>query len=218
MWSDEQAKRLAAEHKVMRDLAMQSNILEFETVGNPPEEYKIKLRGKGISRGSSFGGEVEYLDEHEIRIRLGYVFPERPPEIRFLTPIFHPNVSSIGYVRPEECGLEWQEDMTLDVLCERLWDVVRGAYVNEENSTNYSAKSWFAEQKEVQMPLDPRPLRDRGTPPTGSVAHYQRGPAAAEPKSDDILYISDETPAPAPPRTSPRKPPKEDDILYIGDE
>ena len=84
------------------------------------------------------------------------------PELTWKTPIFHPNVSSIGHIRLEQCGLQWEPDMTLDVVCERLWDLVRGAYVDVEKSTDYSAKKWFAEQTQVSLPVDPRPLRDRG--------------------------------------------------------
>jgi len=198
----------------MRSLARQSSILEFETVGDPPTEYKVKLHGKGITRGSSFGGEVEYNDTHEVEIRLGYGYPERPPDIRFLTPIFHPNISSSGYVRLEECGLEWAKEMTLDVVCERLWDLVRAAYVDVGKDANYSAKRWFAEQKKVSLPVDNRPLRDRGAPTAANVVRYERGPAGGKSASDDILYIGDETPTPQ----IPKKRQNEKGVLYIGDE
>jgi ubiquitin-protein ligase len=214
MWNEEQSKRLVAEHEVMRSLAKQGSILEFETVGDPPTEYKVKLHGKGITRGSSFGGEVEYGDTHEFEIRLGYSYPDRPPDIRFLTPIFHPNISSSGYVRPEECGLDWAKEMTLDVVCERLWDLVRGAYVDVEKGGNYSAKRWFAEQKKVALPVDNRPLRDRGAPTAANVIRYERGPASGKSASGDVLYIGDETPTPQ----IPKKRRDEKDVLYIGDE
>lgn len=219
MPSDDRSKRLAAELKVMRALAQQSSILEFETKGDPPEEYKVTLRGKGLSRTSTYGGDVQCVDVHELQIRLGYTYPRRPPEVRWLTPIFHPNVSTIGYVQLEDCGLQWVEKMTLDVVCERLWDLARGAYVNVEKSMNYSARKWYSEKCDIALPVDHRPLRDRGGPPPGNVIRYRRGPAGKEPAPGEILYIGEDTSRPPPrPKPRPRRRKDEDDILYIGDE
>lgn len=222
MSRDDRSKRLAAELRVMQALAQQSSILEFESEGDPPEEYKVTLRGKGLSRGSSYGADVECVDLHEFQIRLSYAFPRRPPEVRWLTPIFHPNVSSVGSVRLEECGLQWVEKMTLDVVCERLWDLARGAHVDLEKSANYAAKKWYADECDLALPVDPRPLRDRGGPPPGNVIRYQRGPAGREAADDEVLYIGEDTPPPSP-RPSPPKTPRprrddDDEILYIGDE
>jgi ubiquitin-protein ligase len=222
MPSDDRSERLAAELEVMQGLARQSSILEFETKGDPPEEYKVTLRGKGLSRTSTYGGDVQCVDVHEFEIRLGYTFPQRPPEVRWLTPIFHPNVSTIGYVRLAECGLQWVEKMTLDVVCERLWDLARGAYVNVERSMNYSAKKWYSQECDIALPVDHRPLRDRGGPPPGNVIRYRRGPAGKEAAPGEILYIGDDTatpPPPPPPPETPRRRRKDDEeILYIGDE
>jgi ubiquitin-protein ligase len=220
MSSGDQSQRLAAELELMRALAEKSSILEFETDGDPPKVYKVKLRGRGISRVTHAGEEVEYAELHQIEIRLGYAFPERPPEVRWLTPIFHPNVSVIGHVRLEDCGLPWHEEMTLDVVCERLWDVTRGAYLDLDKSNNYTAKKWFADQKVVTLPVDLRPLQTMGGSPPANVVRYQRGPAGRQPASDEVLYIGDDTPTPQLPRRpeTPRRPRDDDDILYIGDE
>lgn len=220
MSSDDQSERLAAELELMRALAEKSSILEFEAEGDAPKDYKIKLLGRGISRVSHSGQEVEFVELHQIEIRFGYAFPERPPEIRWLTPIFHPNISVIGHLRLDDCGLPWHEEMTLDVVCERLWDVARGAYVDVNKSNNYTAKKWFADQKVVTLPVDLRPLHSRGGPPPANVVRYQRGPAGAQPASDDVLYIGDDTPTPPLPRRreTPRRPRDDDDVFYIGDE
>ena len=220
MSSDDQAERLAAELELMRALAAKSGILEFETDGDPPKEYKVKFLGRGIGRLVHSGKEVEYVELHQVQIRLGYAYPEQPPEIRWLTPIFHPNISVIGHVRLDDCGLPWHEEITLDVVCERLWDVARGAYVDLDKSNNYTAKKWFAEQKVVTLPADLRPLQSLGGPPPANVVRYQRGPAGRQPASDEVLYIGDDTPTPELPRRreTPRKPAADDDVLYIGDE
>lgn len=208
----EQLKRFEEEHEVMRGLDAQSNILEFEPRGgNPPKEYKVTFRGKGISGRPSPNEEVELGDEHQIEIRLGFAYPERPPEVRFKSQIFHPNVSSVGFIKLDECGLEWEPEMTLDVVCERLWDVIRCAFINKDKASNYSAQKWFAEQNKIEFPVDGRPLRDRSAPAPGNVVEYERGPVGGSAPSDDVLYIGDDTPTPE----LPKKKSDDDDVLYI---
>ena len=220
MPSADREKRLADELEVMRALAKQSSILEFESEGDPPDKYRITLHGRGINRGSSYHAEVEYIDQHECEIRLRFGFPERPPEVRWLTPIFHPNISYGGYVKLEDCGLTWEENLTLDVVCERIWDLARLAWVDPETAKNYSAKKWFSEQQEITLPVDVRPLRDRGGPSPSNVIHYQRGPALPTATDDGILYIGEDTPTPELPRRPPIRPRRDDDddVLYIGDD
>jgi ubiquitin-protein ligase len=217
---NDREQRLAAELEVMRALADKSSILEFEPEGDPPDTYKIILHGRGISRVESYGKEIEYADRHECEIRLRYGFPDRAPEVRWLTPILHPNISSSGYLYLKDCGLVWEKDITLDVVCERIWDLARLAWIDLEKATNYSAKRWFSEHKEISLPVDVRPLRDRGGPSASNVVHYEHGPAPPAESGDEILYIGEDTPAPEPPRPRPARPrpADDDDVLYIGDD
>jgi len=219
--STEREQRLAAELDVMRALAKQSSILEFEPDGDPPDRYTITLRGRGIKRGASYGADVEYVDQHKCEIRLGYRYPQQPPEVRWLTPVFHPNISYSGFVKLGECGLTWEQDLTLDVVCERIWDLARLAWFDLDTARDHSAKKWFSEQREVSLPIDARPLRDRGGPSPANVIHYQRGAAPSPASADDgILYIGEDTPTPPLPRRRPVRPRRDqdDDILYIGDD
>jgi len=212
-------QRLAAELEVMRALAGQSSILQFESEGDPPDRYKITFCGRGIKSTASYRADVEYVDRHECEIRLGYAFPERPPEVRWLTPVFHPNISYSGLVKLEDCGLDWNRDLTLDVVCERLWDIARLGWMDLETSRNMSAKRFFSEQQDIALPVDARPLRDRGGPSPSNVIHYQRGPGSPAVADNGILYIGEDTPTPELPQRRPsRGPADDDDILYIGDD
>jgi ubiquitin-protein ligase len=217
-------ERLAAELEVMRALAKESSILEFESQGDPPDRYTITLRGRGIKRASAYRDETEYVDRHECEIRLGYGFPDRPPEVRWLTPIFHPNISYSGYVNLKDCGLSWEKDLTLDVICERIWDLARLAWIDLDAATNFSAKNWIDQQHKITLPVDTRPLRDQGGPSASNVIQYQRGPAGSPTLSDEgILYIDENTPTPELPQPRPRPRPMprrrdDDDVLYIGDD
>jgi ubiquitin-protein ligase len=214
-------QRLADELEVMRALAEQSSILEFESEGDPPDEYRVTLHGRGIARAESYRSGIEYADKHECEIRLRYGFPGRPPEVRWLTPILHPNISYSGYLNLKECGLEWETDLALDVVCEHLWDLARLAWIDLDGASNYTAKKWFTEHPEIALPVDARPLRDRGGPSPGNIVHYERGPAPPKAAGGgDVLYIGEDTPAPELPRRPPPSRGKDDDedILYIGDD
>lgn len=221
MSDKERDERLAEELKRLEALKSDSTIFDFEAIGDPPAKYVITFRGQGVNRSLSSSGEIEKVDLHRCEVRLPYAFPERPPDIRWMTPIHHPNISFSGMVKLRDVGLPWEEDLTLDIICERLWDMARLAYYDEERATNYSARNWLAEQDEVRLPVDHRPLRDKSQPRSSNVVKYERRtPAMARAqvgrgKKEDIVYIGDETPSP---KTAPRRRPAggDDDVMYIG--
>jgi len=223
---DERDERLVAELEALRALKKASGILDFECTGEPPDRYSITLRGKGISRDTSARADVEFVELHKIDLRLPYSYPRRPPDIRWLTPIFHPNISFSGFINLKDVGLPWVSDLGLDVVCERLWDVARLQYMDLDKATNYAAKNWFEDESTLRLPVDHRPLRDRSAPQGGNVIRYQRRggqrislPAARD--ANDVFFIGEDTPTPSLPiRTAPRPRPShdDDDVLYIGDD
>ena len=221
-------QRMAAELECLRALKKGSSILDFESTGDPPDHYTVVFRGRGICRVLPSRSEVEWLDLHRVQIRLPHAYPERPPDIRWITPIFHPNVSFSGYINLTDVGLPWERDLGLDVICERLWDVARMAFVDLAKATNYAAKSWCENQKgRLALPADPRPLRDSAVMSSANVFRYQRrGERAVQlpspPKNEEVFYIGEDTPTPQLP-ASPSPPVRRDrrdgdDVLYIGDD
>jgi ubiquitin-protein ligase len=222
-------QRLADELARLKLLQDDSTVFSFEPSGEPPSKYVITFRGRGISRSLVSSAEVEEVELHRCEIRLPYGFPENPPDIRWLTPIHHPNISFSGLVKLKDVGLPWEDDLTLDIICERLWDMARLAYYDEERATNYAARNWLAEQHDVKLPVDARPLRDKTPPQVSSniVKYSRRTPgkppvarAAVTPRvakeeplrNDGIVFIGDDAPAPTGPR---RRRPGEEDVLYI---
>ena len=224
-------QRLVADFEALRALKAVSTLFDFEATGEPPDRYAITLRGKGLTRDMSSQADIEFIELHRCDVRLPYSYPDRPPDIRWLTPIFHPNISFSGFLDLRDVGLPWDPELGLDVVCERLWDVARLAYLNLDKATNYAAKNWFDQQTQLQLPLDHRPLRDKAMPAASNVVRYQRrgGRRAASPpgSSDaDVLFIGEDTPAPELPeppaaaarRGPPQRPAADDDVLFIGDE
>lgn len=227
MTREKRQDRLAAELECLRALKKTSTIFDFESVGETPDRYTIIFRGKGIAQDTSSEADVQFVDLHRIELRLPYSFPQRPPDIRWTTPLLHPNVSFSGFINVKDIGLPWEKDLGLDVVCERLWDVARLAHMNLDNAANYSAKNWFEDECDMQLPVDPRPLRDKTAPAGSNVIRYERKAARGVKLPDaapakDVFFIGEDTPTPELPiaRRVPlrRPPPLDDDVFYIGDD
>lgn len=220
------AARLQSDLEALEALKRDSTIFDFEASGHPPDRYTLIFRGKGIKRDPSSTGEVEYLDLHRCDVRLPYSYPERPPDVRWMTSIFHPNVSFSGFINLRDVGLSWQTSITLDEVCQRLWDVTRLGYLDLDRAVNYAARNWFKDQTQLTLPLDSRTLRDRVREVNPNVVRYHRRglERAIRPRAVDegeVLYIGDEAApsgvSPEPPSgASPTRAWSDDDgILYI---
>lgn len=243
MPDEQRDQRLAEEHKRLERLQAQSTIFEFESQGDPPTKYVVTFRGPGITRSLTSSEEIEKVDLHRCELRLPYAFPQRPPDIRWLTPVHHPNISFSGLVKLRDVGLPWEEDLSLDIICERLWDMARLAYYDEDRATNYSARNWLEEQDEIGLPIDHRPLRDKEMPFSSNVIKYERRserqrndkppgkrtarPAAASERTTlEAKHPERQPPAQqdgilfigdeSPPRAQPRRRDNDDDVVYIG--
>ena len=154
--------RLAEDFKKIKVIASDSTILNYQAEGDLPEHYKMTFDGKGLARVSKYEKTVKVIETHEFEIRLGFRYPEVAPEIRWKTLILHPNISYSGFVKLRDVGIEWIKEIGIDLVLERLWDAVRFEYYDLEKTSNYAAKQWLEDQKEFQLPIDPRPLRDFG--------------------------------------------------------
>ena len=225
MTHDSRDSRLLADHETLQALRQCSSIFDFEAGGEPPDRYTLSFRGKGVSQCISSRADIEMIELHRIDMRLPFAYPDTPPDLRWVTPILHPNVSFSGFIHLRDVGLPWDDSVTLDAVCERLWDVARMAYMNLDRTTNYSAKSWLEKQQGVVFPVDPRPLRDKMPPAGANVVRYQRRgqpPPRRPPAGGEIFYIGEDTPDPPLPDRQHRprypRPGDDDDILFIDDE
>ena len=81
------------------------------------------------------------------------------PQIQWLTPIFHPNISAGGSVCLGGYSTHWVPSLKLDQLIEMLWDMICFRNFNLESPFNRDAASWMQQQKTFQFPLEHRPLR-----------------------------------------------------------
>ncbi len=209
--------RLQTDLESLEALKRDSSIFDFESNGHPPDRYTFIFRGKGVKRAPPSESDVEMIDLHRCDVRLPYSYPDRPPDVRWITSIFHPNISFSGFINLRDVGLSWHSGSTLVEVCERLWDVARLSYMNLDRAVNYSARNWFKDQKALTLPVDTRSLQDRVRPVNANVVRYERRGVqrSIRPRvlSGDVLYIGEDTPTPD--DSAGKDWSGDDDILYI---
>ena len=105
-------------------------------------------------------GRSRILEHHRVEIKLGASYPRTIPEIRWLTPIYHPNISEIGMVCLGGYGTHWVPSVQLDELCVMLWDMARYHNYDIRSPYNREAALWVAESNDVSVP-DRRPPAPR---------------------------------------------------------
>lgn len=219
-------EQMAEDFAAMESLKKASSIVDFHAEGSPPYRYTVTFLGKGVRRDTSPGLDVEVVETHQCELRLPLHYPNCPPDIRWLTPIFHPNVSFSGFINLRDLGIPWTPSLGLEVVVERLWDATRLAFFNFEKSCNYAAKAYFEDACTLRLPIDARPLRDKEVRKNHSnIIRYERlgkekqtGRSRTKIHIDessplpDRFYIGEETTAPPPPERPPRFTISEDDM------
>ena len=150
-------RRLRNDLIALERLQNESSVLRFRGSGKPTQQYLIEFRGKSLAR---VRGRVTVVERHEIEIKLGASYPRTMPEIRWLSPIYHPNISEIGMVCLGGYGTHWVPSLNLDELCGMLWDMARYHNYDVRSPYNREAALWVANQSIFSFPTDLRPLRD----------------------------------------------------------
>lgn len=145
-------KRLTNDFKELSDFVANSggSLRIVSTAGNPPYEYVIEYRCKGIEKLQ--GDNPVYRNTHQVKIKLGSNYPKQKPDATFLTPIFHPNV----WPSRDVClGDYWTPSETLTQLVLRIGKIIQYSkdVLNLGSSANSSAKSW-ASNKMSLFPID----------------------------------------------------------------
>ncbi|HMO14536.1 MAG TPA: ubiquitin-conjugating enzyme E2 [Pirellulaceae bacterium] len=147
-----------SDHRALQSLASESSIFSFDAKGTPPEMYRLVFRGLGAQRINHH--EVSLAQEHIVIVELSASYPRMAPALSWQTPIFHPNISSGGVVCLGGYGTHWVPSLTLDELCNMLWDMIRYKNFDTESPYNRDAAIWAKNQSTFRFPLDQRPLRD----------------------------------------------------------
>ena len=215
---DPQARRerLVDDFATLIALRAESDIFQFDPADEVSGLYVVRFSGRGLGPVDAIGRPA-LISLHEAELRLPIDYPEQPPDIRWLSPLLHPNLSLGGVVQLSDLQLPWSSDMGLDVICERLWDVARGAFFDLSAATNESARPWYDATTPIALPLDDRPLRSAPAERISNIVRYCRtGEQWNWPVSGGIFFIGEENAASELAAPSPALRTTDDDVLYIG--
>jgi ubiquitin-protein ligase len=127
--------RLRNDYISIRSLVDRSDLIHVRaTEGNPPEKYLIRFTCKGVEKVTPSGRPV-YRESHEVRVYLHAEYPLKQPQLKWVTPIFHPNIHVTGAV----CIGAWWPAKTLDELLLTLGEMVQ--YKNFEDQRSLKGQS-----------------------------------------------------------------------------
>lgn len=144
-------RRMKADLQEMKILQSQSSILDFDAEGTAPDRYRLTFHGKGL------GPQNKITTIHRITLSLGMNYPREKPDIKWETPIHHPNISSGN---PCFGTFVMNPNVKLVDIVEILWDMARMAVYNPYGG--YGEKDqWQVLRRDFDFPIDKRILRDK---------------------------------------------------------
>jgi len=171
----------------MEKLRGESTILDFDAEGDPPDLYRMFFHGNGLVPDRD-GGGAKIGKTHEALVSLGAQYPLQRPDVKWITPIVHPNIFG-GTVCLGTFSLGWTPAVTLDEFAEVLWDMCRLAILNPHSAGPGGGEAggqWDVLDRKYGFPVDKRPLRDK-------MLRSDEGSSIVRPEgaADDIVIIGD---------------------------
>ncbi len=154
MTFDIRERRLRNDYRKILELVNRSEFIHVvDTDGDPPDRYRIRFTCRGVERVTGNNQPV-YRDIHEVTIYLHAEYPLKQPQLKWLTPIFHPNIHVTGAV----CIGAWWPAKTLDELLLTMGEMIQYKNVDPKDPMNSRAAVWALRHK-ASFPVDDRPLK-----------------------------------------------------------
>lgn len=120
-------RRLKADHELMKELSARSDLIKFDSQstrpGLPPEKYIITYLCRGIV-GVDRQGNPKYGEKHQVEIYLHSQYPQRWPGMKWLTPIWHPNINHLNGTVCIDAAW-WTASRSLDRLILMIGEMVQ---------------------------------------------------------------------------------------------
>jgi ubiquitin-protein ligase len=161
-------RRLRADHELMLELVSRSNLIYFKASSLrpnlPPERYIVTFMCKSIV-GVDRQGNPKYANHHQVEIYLHNQYPQRWPGMKWMTPIWHPN---INHVNGSVCidAAWWAASRSLDRLVVMLGEMLQWKNFHDDPTKppfpwDAEAARWSREYRKKNpnaFPLDKREL------------------------------------------------------------
>jgi ubiquitin-protein ligase len=148
---------LRAEYDRVRALHDSGGLIQIETAfGDPPDRYLIRYTCRGIAH--VIGNQPFYSNLHRMALVLTNTYPTEQPQMEWLTPIFHPNISANGEA---VCIGKWYPAKTLDQLLIMIGEMIQYKNYASHDPLHLEASLWAMAHKQF-FPVDARLLLDPG--------------------------------------------------------
>ena len=169
-----QTERLENEWAVLKSLGEQSTIFTIDPLGEPPTLYRLQFQGAGYQWADRDSREIQVSDSHEVKLVLTEAYPDEPPELEWLTPSIHPSLEPSAKMGWADLDLDWDSRMNLDLVCERIWDAIRGNAKIDISQWDALLEASPNRQVLTAPPVDLRSLRNRVSSEGSNVVKYWR--------------------------------------------
>lgn len=161
-------RRLRADHQRMMELAARSDLIKVKTMGivrgMPPERYIVTYKVRSVI-GIDEASQPKIGSRHQVEIYLHSDYPHRWPGLKWLTPIWHPN---INHVNGSVCidAVWWGAARSLDRLVIMMGEMLQYKNFHDDPNTppfpwDKEAAAWCREYRRKNptfLPTDKREL------------------------------------------------------------
>jgi ubiquitin-protein ligase len=166
---DPRIRRLRSEYEHLMELKARSDLIDFQYFlvlpDTPPERYIVTFRCRGIASVDASRRPV-YSNEHKVAIYLDATYPSIPPRMKWLTPIWHPNIE---HKEPHRVCIDntwWAPGRTIDKVVLMLGEMVQYKNFHPYQTPPYpidpevaSWVLWAQAQGILKAPVDTAELR-----------------------------------------------------------
>jgi hypothetical protein len=161
-------RRLRADFLLMQDLVAHSDLIEYKAIpvrpGLPPERYIVTYMCRGIYTVDR-QGKPKFGDKHQVEIYLHNQYPQRWPGMKWLTPIWHPNINHLNGTVCIDAAW-WTASRSLDRLVIMIGEMVQ--YKNFHDDPTQPPFPWdpeaarwcreYHQKHPAAFPIDQREL------------------------------------------------------------
>lgn len=161
-------RRLRADYQLMQDLSARTDLISVTAQSPrpnlPPERYIVTFKCKSIV-GIDNSGNPKFGDHHQVEIYLHNQYPQRWPGMKWLTPIWHPNINHLnGSVCIDAAW--WTASRSLDRLVIMLGEMLQWKNFHDDPTKppfpwDADAARWSREYRKTHpdaFPVDKREL------------------------------------------------------------
>jgi ubiquitin-protein ligase len=161
-------RRLRGDYELMRELDARSDLISFTSSSPnpnlPPERYIVTFKCKSVI-GVDRQGNPKFGEHHQVEIYLHNQYPHRWPGMKWLTPIWHPNINHLnGSVCIDAAW--WAASRSLDRLVVMLGEMLQFKNYHDDPTKppfpwDAEAARWSREYRKTHpniFPVDHREL------------------------------------------------------------